>query len=168
MIYTFGVEGKPRPKGSLKCMGGRSHNMVEAVESSKPWKLHMIRTIRQAFGIEPVKALHRGHLKVIGWTRGGSPWEPWAGAVEVVAVFRFERELSKAVGKAGEVLPSHSDPWPVADDIGDTDKLCRNLGDALEQAGLIANDRNIVRWRAVKRWVEPGEVTGVFVEVITL
>ena len=161
-VYTFFVEGKPRPKGSLKCLGGRSHNMVEAVESSKPWKLHMIRTIRHTFGIEPVKA----GAKVIGWKRGGSPWQPHAGAVDVQAVFRFVPE----VGVNGLVLPSHDSSWPTdADTFGDTDKLCRNLGDALEQAGLIANDRSIVRWAAVKRWVALGEPgPGVWAQVTTL
>jgi hypothetical protein len=164
MIYTFAVDGKPRPKGSMKCLGGRSHNMVEQVEGSKPWKLHMIRTIRHTFGIEPV----RQGARVVGFLRGGSPWEPWAGAVDVQARFTFMPELSRDARKAGEVLPSHDTPWPIADDIGDTDKLCRNLGDALEQAGLIANDRNIVRWNAMKRWCEGTEAPGVWVQVSTL
>lgn len=163
-VYTFGVDGKPRPKGSLKCLGGRSHNMVEAVESSRPWKLHTIRTIRHTFGIESV----RQGAKVVGWTRGGSPWEPWAGAVEVQVIFRFLPEYSKAAGKSGQVLPSYDTPWPIADEIGDTDKLCRNLGDALEQSGLISNDRNIVSWRACKVWCTGSEVPGMFVQVTTL
>lgn len=163
-VYTFGVEGKPRPKGSLKCLGGRTHNMVEAVEGSKPWKLHMIRTIRHTFGIEPV----RQGARVVAWRRGGSPWEPWAGAVDVQATFRFLPEYSADARKPGQLKPSYDTPWPIADEIGDTDKLCRNLGDALEQAGLIANDRNIVRWAALKRWCEGDEVPGVWAQVTTL
>ena len=146
MIWTFEVEGKPRPKGSLKCLGagrGKPHNMIESVESSVPWKLAAIRTIRREFGIEPIK---NGH-KVVGWLRRGVAWEPF-GAVAVWAAFYFVRER----GVGGEVLPSHSRPWPDADDIGDTDKLCRNLGDALEQSGLIGNDRGIVEWSAAKLW----------------
>ena len=159
-VYAFEVLGKPRPKGSLKCLGGRSHNMVEAVESSKPWKLHMIRTIRHDFGIEPV----RNGARVIGWKRGGEPWEPEAGAVDVQVTFRFARER----GVGGEVKPSFAGAWPTADEVGDTDKLCRNLGDALEQSGLIANDRNIVAWRAVKRWVWTGEQPGARVQAVIL
>lgn len=160
MIYTFGVDGKPRPKGSLKCLGGRTHNMVEAVESSKPWKLHMIRTIRHNFGIEPV----RNGARVVAWKRGGSPWMPHEGAVDVQAVFRFMPELSVN----GGLKPSSAGPWPTADEIGDTDKLCRNLGDALEQSGMIANDRNIVKWAAVKRWCIGDELPGAWVQVTIL
>jgi Holliday junction resolvase RusA-like endonuclease len=162
--WEFAVQGKPRPKGSMKCLGGRSHNMVEAVESSKPWKLHMIRTIRTTFGIEPV----RSGAKVIGFTRGGSPWEPAAGPIMVTATFTFEREMSRDARRAGESLPSHEGAYPLADDIGDLDKLCRNLGDALEQAGLISNDRNITSWAATKRWVLEDAKPGVLVRVFEL
>ena len=164
MIYTFGVDGKPRPKGSLKCLGGRSHNMVEAVESSKPWKLHMIRTIRHAYGIEPI----RDGARVVGWLRGGAAWQPWEGAVDVQVTFRFLPEYSRAAGKVGEIKPSWDTPWPIADEVGDTDKLCRNLGDALEQSGLISNDRNIVKWAAVKRWCIGNEIPGLVAQVTTL
>lgn len=140
------MEGKPRPKGSLKCLGGgrgRPHNMIESVQGAVPWKLAMIRTIRHDFGISPIKTGQR----VIGWTRLGEPWEP-LGAVFVRARFMFVPER----GVGGEVLPSHAGAWPDADDIGDLDKLCRNLGDALEQSGLIRNDRAIVGWDALKLW----------------
>jgi hypothetical protein len=157
-VITIGltVAGRARPKGSLKCLGGapgRKHVMVEQVEGSKPWKLRMIAEIRREFGIEPIYRAAKGARVVVGWktsrAKGGGIWTPYAGAVEVTAVFLFERLR----GVGGEILPSHSTPWPIADDIGDTDKLCRNLGDALEQSGLIANDRNIVSWHAQKAWV---------------
>lgn len=144
MIWAFKVDGKPRPKGSMKCMGGapgRRHVMREEVEQSTPWKLHVIREIRARFGIEPIK---RGNV-VTGWEKG---WRPWAKPVTVTAVFSFWPEVG---------WESHSGAWPDASDIGDLDKLCRNLGDALEQSGLILNDRQIVHWNAWKRWCPEGE-----------
>ncbi len=159
MKISLTVAGRPRPKGSLKCLGGaggRRHVMVEQVEGSKPWKLEMIRAIRAEFGIVPVK---RGNV-VVAWKSArekGGPglWTPYAGAVEVRALFRFERTLSCAAGSIGQVIPSHDMPWPIADDFGDTDKLQRNLGDALQQSGLIAEDRLIIHWDAWKLWTAP-------------
>lgn len=150
MIFVFRVDGRPRPKGSLVCKGGRSHNLVEAVAGSTPWKLHMIREIRKAFCLEPVKDGNR----VTGFLRGGEPWQPLEGAIEVQAIFRF--------------MPEGEHSWPIDGESGDLDKLERNLGDALEQSGLIANDRNIVSWTARKRWCYEGEVPGAWVQVSTL
>jgi hypothetical protein len=151
MIWQFEVAGKPRPKGSMKCLGGapgKRHVMREEVEQSTPWKLHMIREIRAAFGIIPEK---RGNV-IVGWGK----WIPYTGAVSVSAVFSFWPEVG---------WESHSGGWPDAADIGDLDKLCRNLGDALEQSGLLANDRSIVHWDAWKRWCPEGEGPGVAVLV---
>jgi hypothetical protein len=153
MIWEFETMGKPRPKGSLKCMGatGRGrHHMEEDNPESKPWKLKMIRDIRAKFEIEPLK---RGRLVV-----GYSP-PPYEGPVIVVAQFVFERQAD---------WPSHQQPCPIADDIGDVDKLCRNVGDALEQSGLLANDRQITGWRAEKRWNVMDESARAIVRVMPL
>lgn len=165
-VITIGltVAGRPRPKGSLKCLGGaggRRHVMVEQVEGSKPWKLRMIAEIRREFGIQPVYRAAGGARVVVAWksTRdkgGPGVWTPYAGAVEVTATFLFERTISVAPKTLGEVIPSHQTDYPTADDFGDLDKLQRNLGDALQQSGLISEDRNIVTWIARKRWADKG------------
>lgn len=141
-MWELTIPGRPRPKGSMKCLGGRSHHLVEEVEGSTPWKLHMIREIRKAFDIVPIKSGNR----ILGWERGGEGWEPFAGAVTVTVHFLFGRKADWA---------SHRTLYPTADDFGDTDKLCRNLGDALEQSGLIKNDSQIVNWYAGKAWGKP-------------
>lgn len=170
-MITIGltVAGRPRPKGSLKCLGGaggRRHVMVEQVEGSKPWKLRMIAEIRREFGIQPVVRAAAGKRVVVGWKsmrdKGGpGVWTPYAGAVEVTATFLFVRTLSVAPKSLGEVIPSHQTGFPIADDFGDLDKLMRNLGDALQQSGLIAEDRLIVTWITRKRWAEEGASAGV-------
>jgi len=41
---------------------------------------------------------------------------------------------------------------PVAPTVGDLDKLTRACGDAITQAGLIEDDRHIIRIQAEKAW----------------
>jgi hypothetical protein len=169
-VFEFDIVGRPYPKGSLKCLGaaggkrGARHVLVEEVEGSKPWKLRMIAEVRKQAGIMPVKSGNR----IIGWTRsvGGVPlaWEPIDQPLRVYARFRFWPEMSKN----GGAVPSSQGPYPSSDHFGDLDKLCRNLGDALEQSGLIRNDRLIIRWSAGKVWCEAGEAPGVDVRVMTL
>lgn len=121
----------------MVCLGGRTHKMVEAVEGSKPWKLHMIREIRRAAGIVPIK---------IGQRVTGFNPAPYAGPVEVAARFIFDRDVDGL-------------PYPtIENNHGDADKLERNLGDALEQSGLLRNDSEIVHWDVWKRWSRVGEI----------
>lgn len=53
---------------------------------------------------------------------------------------------------------------PVAPTIGDLDKLTRAVGDALTSAGLIEDDRHIIKLVAEKAWAV-GEKPGVIVRV---
>lgn len=56
-------------------------------------------------------------------------------------------------------------PAPPHVSAPDTDKLQRAVGDALEKAGVVKDDAQIVSWRADKRRAEPGESPGVHVVV---
>jgi len=92
--------------------------------------------------------------------------EPYAGAVEVHAFFRFEREASRAEAAAeGEVWPSHDLPWPTAMSIGDEDTLRRAVLDALVKNGVIKDDSLSIGGMNYKRWCEPGEQAGVLIVV---
>lgn len=53
---------------------------------------------------------------------------------------------------------------PVAPTIGDLDKLVRSCGDAIVQAGLIEDDRHIVKLVAEKAWAV-GEKPGVIIRI---
>lgn len=159
-LARFFVEGRPHTKGSLtpelsRGKGGRM--VVHLVESGKfavPWKNAMVRHIRKQFGITPVKAGN----KVLGFEP-----EPYAGAVEIECVFRFHRQI----GVAGELWPSHDVDHPTSIDIGDWDKLLRNLLDALTQSGLIKDDSLVIGSRGTwKRWARNGEKAGVEVSVL--
>jgi crossover junction endodeoxyribonuclease RusA len=141
------IDGRPRPKGSMVCQGGRQHRLVESVKDSTAWKLTMIRAIRAEYGIVPIKDGNR----VVGWR----DWEPINTPIGVGAVFMFWPENGVT-----------EDKYPIGRVYGDTDKLCRNLGDAMEQSGLIKDDNLIVAWGAEKRWCVEGESPGVIFDVV--
>jgi Holliday junction resolvase RusA-like endonuclease len=58
--------------------------------------------------------------------------------------------------------------YPVAPTIGDLDKLERSVGDPLTQAGLIEDDRHIVKWVAEKAWAGPAETPGAVISVYSI
>jgi hypothetical protein len=148
VIAKVFVPGRSRTKGSLKPVhirmgGGRCRvSLTEDHALATPWKKTMIRALVSANpGI------------VVG--------VPYAGAVEIHCFFRFARE--EAVG--GGVWPSHETLWPTAPDIGDEDKLRRNVLDALTQAHVIADDALSIGGMNYKRWCAPGEQPGVTIVV---
>jgi endodeoxyribonuclease RusA len=158
-LARFFVEGRPRTKGSLtpqlsRGKGGRLVvHLKETGEFSVPWKNKMIGLIRERYDIKPIKVGN----KVVGFEP-----EPYAYAVEVSCSFRFQREM----GVDGKVIPSHDVPHPTAIDIGDCDKLVRNLLDALTQSGLIKDDSLVVGGsRTWKRWCRGDEKPGVEVVI---
>ncbi len=160
LIAKLFVPGRPRTKGSLKPMhtpgrGGRKCRvgLTEDHALSTPWKNTMIKAIRLAMRGTPDGAVV-------------SPVAPYVEAVEVHAFYRFEQERSVAARTLGQVVPSHDTPWPTDGEIGDEDKLRRNVLDALTQSGLIADDRLVIGGSNWKRWCEPGEQSGVQIVVL--
>ncbi len=163
LIAKLFVPGRPRTKGSLKPMhtpgrGGRKCRvgLTEDHALSTPWKNTM------------VKALRLEQARMSGLRRPVAI--AYAEAVEVHAFYRFERQLQGgALALTGDDAPvwqSHDTPWPTAMDIGDEDKLRRNVLDALTQSGLIADDRLVIGGSNWKRWCELGEQSGVQIIVL--
>lgn len=163
---TIFVAGRPRTKGSMtpqvsRGAGGKIRvHLVETGAHSVTWKRTMIKSIWDQCGITPI----RKGSKIVGFDP-----EPYAGAVYVDGMFLFARERSVAVKRDGEIRESHDTPFPTAGDIGDEDKLRRNLLDALTQSGLIADDRFVIgptRYEGLngKRWVDGGR-PGVMIRV---
>jgi Holliday junction resolvase RusA-like endonuclease len=152
VIGRFFVAGRPRTKGSLtpqmsRGAGGKIRvHLVESGEYAVPWKRTMIDAIR---------------FQCFGSLRAQQGAAMFTGPVEVSATFVFAQQE----GAGHEVWPSHRTPYPTAIDIGDLDKLLRNLLDALTQSGLIKDDSQVARIVSDKRW---GVVQGVDVEVKAL
>jgi len=136
------VEGRPRTKGSMKCLGarvnGKKHTMVEDHATSKPWRIRMTNEI--------VREVRRAGVK---------NWVPYSGGLAVRADFRYER-----LGPSAQLSP-----WPIINGgiyaNGDLDKLLRNLLDALQGSGLIKDDCLVVRLSSTKQWSAPGMPPGV-------
>lgn len=121
--FTFWVGGKPRPKGSLsgRCLRDRNHTVVmrEQVDN-KAWR----RAVAQAAKAQLPPC-----------------WVPYADAMIVTVSVFFERER----GVSGEIMPSYGTAYPVAPVFGDEDKHSRMVKDALKDAGMIKDDRFVVR-----------------------
>lgn len=141
LVVTY-VDGTPRPKGSLKPQmirdgSGRLTGRVRMVESSAEssrWRRIMAKAFRDAYG----------------------DCEPYGDAVGVSAQFHFDpREYTTKV----DGLPR----YPTIKQIGDLDKLVRNVFDALTDAGVYVDDRQVVI--TPDTWKIWGPQSGVVVRV---
>jgi len=146
-IAEMFISGRPRTKGSLAPLPvrdgrGKLRITMHDTPESETWKRTMIAAIRCECKIMPRVA----GRKIVGFDP-----EPYPGPVDVTAVFAFDRSMSVNGGP----VPSHAGDFPEAEDIGDVDKLLRNLLDALTQSGLIKDDRLVIWTSAVKIWTAP-------------
>ena len=92
--------------------------------------------------------------------------DPYDSAVHVRAVFYLAKNHVIKAGKRTDAFwPSHETSFPTALDLGDTDKLQRNVGDALQDAKLIADDSLIVKWLDPQKLWAPDNVPTTFIEV---
>lgn len=138
---TF-IEGHARPKGSLSAQqvrggGGKLTGKVRMVESSPDgprWR----RTVAQ-------------HVAALRWARIDGP-------CKVQMVFWFD---PLSVGH--KLTHLDQEDYPTHPNIGDLDKLVRNVLDALQDCGVYTNDRQVVGLAETeKRWARPwyGERAG--------
>ena len=129
------VVGTPRPKGSLRHIGkGR---MVEQLEGSPDWRHEVVSAAHDA-----IRETAQGDLAV-GY--------PHTGAVAVRIRLFFNKP--KSAPKTREILPSTRS-------TGDSDKHARNIFDALQDAGVIKDDAQVVDHHVSKRYCRPGQVAG--------
>lgn len=76
------------------------------------------------------------------------------GPVGVTMLFNFPRPVS---------APTR--PWPHTKATGDLDKLYRNIGDAMQDAGVVTEDSRIVEARVRKTYADPGALIGAIIHV---
>lgn len=132
-MISFFVPGEPKPQGSKRAFFnpkiGRAI-MIEANAGQKPWR-----------------------DSVIAYAKGAVPptHAPLRVPVVVAVTFYFARPASH-LRKDGTVKPAA----PTRPGRYDLDKLLRNLGDALEQSGVLANDTHIAVWEAAKDFSTTG------------
>jgi Holliday junction resolvase RusA-like endonuclease len=138
---TFWVPGQPRPKGSLKNVArrGQKARFVEQVEGSKEWRA----TVADAAGEV--------------WASYELP-RVYGVALAVRLDFHFPRPVSHYRGDlmtlsaAGLKYPRPS----YAKGIGDSDKLARNVLDALTDAEVWGDDGQACDLIVSKEWCRGG------------
>lgn len=124
------IPGRPRSKGSLKVITprGQRPRLIEDHKHSKPWRQRMVAALKDMATPEVVFE------------------KPHAGPVGVIATFVFERH-----GATSKQLPCPTLNAGV-NACGDLDKLLRNLLDALQDAGVIADDAQVCSIESGKVW----------------
>lgn len=145
ILANLTVAGRARTKGSLDAVrrpdGGTY--MRENNPQSKPWRAKVARVCRE-YQLAEFGALRR-----------------FEGPAEVRCVFFLPRRESVNGGLA----PTSDTEWPTSIVTGDTDKLLRNVGDALLKpskkseipycSALLEDDSQIVSWFGLKIWCLP-------------
>jgi len=132
--YVITIPGDPATKGSLRCVGrrgNRAHVLTEQLKTSGPWR-----------------------EKVAYWLRlklhaGVEPRQP----IGVEVIFAIRRPPSHyGTGCNTAVLKEGAPVYPVGHNTGDVDKLARSILDALQDAGTVPDDCQIVDLIARKRY----------------
>lgn len=138
------VPGRARTKGSLRPQGRR---LVEQVARSKDWRQQVAETVLRTYGAVPGPT---------GFTRW---WQPASGPV----VASLTVWLPRPAALRADAGPRWD--WPISIYDGDLDKLQRNIGDALTDTGVIADDSLIVGWTAWKLWAATATGAGALIEL---
>lgn len=144
------VAGAAKTKGSLSAQlapgvtasGRRRVRMVESVRGSSEWRAVTAQAVMAALGGAPSPEGPR------------LPCKPWSRPVVAALCLWLPRPAT-----------SPADSWPTPQWTGDVDKLQRNVGDALVDVGLIADDSLIVSWRATKLWAPSPVQAGALIVV---
>lgn len=139
--WAVKVWGKPIPKGSMRCVGGKGgrHQLLNNDPETDKWQARI-----------------KGAGERLGIT------EPLTGPIGAQLTFTVDRP--KTVSLA-------SRPWPHEGKNGDTDKLARCVLDGLEQAGVYGNDAQVVELTTKKVYPDTPDVvdrlerSGVFIRI---
>lgn len=138
-LLALQIFGTPKPQGSMRAIVNK-HTGKAAV-------MHNRKTID-----------YRSHVAAeLAETWYGR--QPHTGPILVAANFLFERPAAHYLPansrRSTRQLRDDAPDWPTASNIPDCDKLQRLLGDALQIAGVIKDDAQIVGWLfPIKRYTD--------------
>lgn len=114
------VPGDPRPKGSMVCRVSARHPLREQVDN-KAWRRRVV--------------LGGAKLPIRGLT----------GPIGISVTFTIPRPPSHyRTGRNAHLLRHAAPTWPDGHGTGDVDKLTRLVFDALQDAGVLSNDAQVV------------------------
>lgn len=127
------VPGRPAPKGSLKCVGKNgAHQLVEDNERTKPWRATIATWAARA----PGKA-NKGE------------------AIGVEITSTVPRPANHyGTGANAATVKDTAPAYPTGARTGDADKLARLVLDALQDAGILDNDAQVVEVVSRKAYPE--------------
>lgn len=148
------VSGIPGPKGSVNafCVRCASKHLKPAVVVKE-----------QSEGGVAFRKLVARELKTAIGARGP---EVFTGPVETRLTFYIERRRVVKAGVAQDAwIPSHQSPVPAHRNSGDVEKHVRTVHDALMDAGVLADDSQVWKTTAAKRWATDENPPGVVIEV---
>lgn len=132
------VYGRPAPKGSLKCIGrGGRHQLVEDAKRTKPWRERVAAGARR--------------LTVSGLS----------GPIGLEVTLTVDRPANHyGTGRNAARLKASAPAYPARRSVGiggDVDKLARTILDALEDAGTLTDDAQVIELTARKTYPDgPG------------
>jgi crossover junction endodeoxyribonuclease RusA len=132
---AFVTYGTPAPKGSLKCVGrnGR-HQLIEDNPKTSSWR-------------EAVAGSAERNLD----DRLADYGQP----IGVEVTLTIERPAGHyGTGRNSTIVKASAPAYPTALRTGDVDKLARTILDALEDAGILDNDAQVVELIARKAWTD--------------
>lgn len=130
------VAGRARTKGSLRPvhnLGTGRVRLIEEVKESGPWRRAISNAVVREIAMPDAG---KGRYRL----REGFPWD---GPVSVAVHCRFPRENGDTADH------------PIDIRYGDSDKLLRNVLDALTDAKLYADDRQVTMVSLRKAFVCP-------------
>jgi len=146
------VPGTPGPKGSVKawctrCAKRRFPQRVVVTEESQ----------------NGVQARER-YARAAKFAWSGRP--RMTGPLAVWMWVSIERRMQIKNGQpTGQPVPSHAGPYPTHRNSGDIEKHARTLHDALQDAGVIADDAQVVHLHVYKCWADDVDIPGITFEV---
>lgn len=139
--FVITIPGRPAPKGSLRCVGGRGrHQLIEDNDRSGPWRLEVVRWAKK-------------HGKTDQAVKG----QPLGAEISFTlprpkSHHRQHRDKTSGVVRCGDVKPAFADAYPTGRGTGDVDKLLRLILDALQDAGMYPDDAAICDVTTRKRF----------------
>lgn len=149
-VLAFKVTGHARPAGSKRPVlaGGRLRTVDSSGPNGAAWRADIIHAAQQAMDASPLEF-------------------PLTGPLEVSLTFIIARPKGHyRTGRHAGTVKESAPPHPVT--RPDVLKLARAAEDAMEAAGVFADDAAIVTERLAKRYPLPGldeEQAGLRVEV---
>jgi Holliday junction resolvase RusA-like endonuclease len=145
------VDGTPGPKGSLRgvCLRCERFHYTQKVRMNE----------QSEVGVRFRKLVAR-QLKV---TRGQIAF---TGPVQTCLTFYIKRQRKVKNGvELDEWVPTHQASVPVHHGSGDVEKHVRVIHDALQDAGVLADDQLVWRTVSEKLWADEEHPPGVMIEV---